>query len=321
MLVARFLARRLVLGIGVMWTVATIVFAMYFVAPHDVARLLAGRQATPETVAAVSRNLGLDRPILSQYVSFLGRLLHGNLGFSYANSEPVTKLIGESLPVTVSLAVGGAVLWLLIGVTVGVMAATRRRTIFDRVTTVAALIFYSTPTFLLGELLLIFLFYRLHLIGIHLFPAGGFVPLTQDPVSWAQHLLLPWLTIALVSAATYARLTRTALLEVLGEDYIRTATAKGLSSRAVTWRHGLRAALTPIVTQFGLDLGTLLGGVVVTETVFGLPGLGQLLIISIQHQDLPTTIGLVLLASAFVVVANIVVDLVYVIIDPRVRLG
>jgi peptide/nickel transport system permease protein len=320
MLVARFLVRRLLLGVGVMWTVATIVFAMYFVAPHDVARLLAGRQATPETVAAVSRNLGLDRPILSQYLSFLGRLLHGNLGFSYSNSEPVTSLIGASLPVTVSLAVGGAVLWLLIGVSAGVMAATRRGTILDRLTTVVALVFYSTPTFLLGEFLLIFLFYRLHLLGIHLFPAGGFVALTDDPIGWAQHLLLPWLTIALVSAATYARLTRAALLEVLGEDYIRTATAKGLSRRAVTLRHGLRAALTPIVTQFGLDLGTLLGGVVVTETVFGLPGLGQLLIISIQHQDLPTTIGLVLLAAAFVVVANIIVDVVYVVIDPRVRL-
>ncbi len=320
MQVARFLLKRVSLGVVVMWIVATIVFAMYFVAPHNVARLLAGRQATPETVAAVSRSLGLDRPISSQYLSFVGRLLHGNLGFSYTNSEPVTHLIWQSLPVTFSLVIGGAVLWLLIGIGSGVLAATRQRSILDRGTTLLALVFYSTPTFLLGELLLIVLFYRLHLLGIDLFPGGGYVPFTQDPIGWAQHLLLPWLTIALVSAATYSRLTRAGLLDVLGEDYIRTATAKGLSGRRVTVRHGLRATLGPLLTQLGLDLGVLLGGVVVTEAVFGLPGLGQLLIISIDHQDLPTTIGLVLLASAFVVVANIVVDLLYVVIDPRVRL-
>jgi peptide/nickel transport system permease protein len=318
--VGAFLLKRLLLGAVVMWAVATLVFVMYFVAPNDVARLIAGRQATPDTVAAVKRNLGLDRSLIAQYASFLGRLLHGNLGFSYTNSEPVTKLIGAGLPVTFSIVVGGAILWLAIGVGAGVFAATRRGRFADRATTVIALVFYSMPTFLLGELLLIVLFYRLHLAGIHLFPGGGFVPLTHDPVGWAQHLLLPWLTIALVSAATYTRLTRASLLEVLGQDYMRTATAKGLRPRRVIVRHGLRASLVPIVTQFGIDLGTLLGGVVVTETVFGLPGLGQLLIISIQHQDLPTTIGLVLLAAAFVVVANLLVDLLYVVIDPRVRL-
>jgi peptide/nickel transport system permease protein len=317
----RFLARRIVLGAVVMWTVATVVFVMYFVAPHDAARLIAGRQADPDTVAAVSRNLGLDRPLLAQYGSFLGRLLHGNLGYSYTNSEPVTTLIGQGVPVTVSLAIGGALLWLLLGVSVGVLAAVKRRSLVDRATTGLALLFYSMPTFLLGELLLLGLFYELHLLGFNLFPGGGFVPLTRDPAQWAQHLLLPWLTIALVSAATYARLTRAVLLDVLGEDYIRTARAKGLSERRVTLHHGLRSALAPILTQFGLDVGTLLGGVVVTETVFGLPGLGQLLIVSISHQDLPTTIGLVLLASAFVVVANLVVDVLYVVLDPRVRLS
>jgi peptide/nickel transport system permease protein len=314
---ARFLVRRVALGLLVMWTVASVVFVLYFVAPQDVARLIAGRQADPETVAAVRRNLGLDRPLLDQYWSFLGRLIHGNLGFSYTNSEPVTTLIGQALPVTVSLAIGGAILWLIMGVGSGVLAAVRRRSLVDRTTTGLALLFYSMPTFLLGELLLLGLFYELHQVGVDLFPGGEFVPLSQDPVGWAQHLLLPWLTIALVSAATYSRLTRAALLDVLGADYIRTARAKGLAEWKVTLRHGLRAALTPIATQFGLDLGTLLGGVVVTETVFGLPGLGQLLIVSIQHEDLPTTIGLVLLASAFVVAANILVDLVYVVLDPR----
>jgi peptide/nickel transport system permease protein len=303
-----------------MWTVATVVFFMYFVAPHNVARLLAGRQANEETVAAVSRSLGLNRPVIDQYGSFLARLLHGNLGYSYTNSEPVTSLIGQALPVTASLAIGGAVLWLAIGISSGVLAARRRHSLTDRATTGLALLFYSMPTFLLGELALLGLFYELHLVGIDLFPGAGYVSISQDPAGWAQHLLLPWLTIALVSAATYSRLTRASLLDVMGEDYIRTARAKGLSSTRVTIYHGLRSALTPVVTQFGLDIGTLLGGVVVTETVFGLPGLGQLLINSVDHQDLPTTIALVLLASAFVVVANIIVDVLYVVLDPRVRL-
>jgi peptide/nickel transport system permease protein len=321
MTMARFLARRLALGLVVMWAVATVVFIMYFVAPHDVARLIAGRQASPETVAAVSRDLGLNRPLVAQYGSFVVRLLHGDLGYSYTNSEPVTSLIAEALPVTFSLALGGAVLWLLIGVSSGTVAARRRRSVVDRTTTGLALLFYSMPTFLLGELLLLGLFYELHLIGIDFFPGGGYVPFTQDPAQWAQHLILPWLTIALVSAATYSRLTRASMLDVLGEDYIRTARAKGLSRSRVTVRHALRAALTPIVTQFGLDVGALLGGVVVTETVFGLPGLGQLLVTSINHQDLPTTIGLVLLAAAFVVAANIVVDVLYIFLDPRARLN
>jgi peptide/nickel transport system permease protein len=317
----RFLARRAALGALVMWAVATVVFVMYFVAPHDVARLIAGRQASPQTVAAVSRDLGLNRSVAAQYGSFLVRLLHGDLGYSYTNSEPVTSLIAQGLPVTFSLAIGGAVLWLLLGVTSGTVAARRRRSVVDRTTTGVALLFYSIPTFLLGELLLLGLFYELHVLGIDFFPGGGYVPFTQNPAEWAQHLILPWLTIALVSAATYSRLTRASLLDVLGEDYIKTARSKGLSRRRVTVRHGLRAALTPIVTQFGLDIGALLGGVVVTETVFGLPGLGQLLITSIDHQDLPTTIGLVLLAAAFVVTANIVVDLLYVVLDPRARLN
>jgi peptide/nickel transport system permease protein len=313
-----WLVRRIVLGAVVLWSVASVVFIAYFAAPHDVARLVAGRQASPETVAAVRRDLGLDRPLRDQYWRFLGRLVHGNLGYSYTNSEPVTGLIHQALAPTLSLALGGAVLWLALGVAAGMFAAVRRGSFSDRATTAVALVFYSMPTFLLGELLLLGLFYELHRAGIGLFPAAGYVPLTEHPIAWLRHLLLPWLTIALVSAATYARLTRAVLLDVLGEDYIRTARAKGLSERRVTARHGLRAALAPVVTQFGLDVGTLLGGVVVTETVFGLPGLGQLIVTSIDHDDLPTTIGLALLASAFVVAANIVVDFLYAVLDPRV---
>jgi peptide/nickel transport system permease protein len=317
----RFLARRVVFGVVVLWFVATVVFAMYFIAPNNVARTLAGREASLATVAAIKHNLGLDRPILVQYGSFLWKALHGNLGYSYTNSEPVTTLIGQALPVTASLVVGGAIIWLLLGLSSGVLAATRPRSLIDRTATGLALFFYSMPTFLLGEALLLVLFFRLHLLHINIFPGAGYVPLTQNPVQWARYLLLPWLTIALVTAATYTRLTRSSMLDVLGEDYIRTARSKGMRESRVIFRHGLRAGLTPMLTQFGIDVGTLLGGAIVTENVFGLPGLGELAINSLTKQDLPTIIGLVLLASAFVVVANIIVDVFYSLLDPRVRLA
>ncbi len=312
--------RRIALAVVVLWVTSTVVFGMFFVAPHNVAQMLAGRQATPETVALIERRLGLDRPVLDQYGSFLSNLVQGDLGYSFRNQQPVTSMIADRLPVTLSLVGGAAILLLLIGVGAGVLAATRPRSIADRLVTVGALFFYSMPSFLLGLLLLYVCFYRFQLAGIHLFPGSGYVPLNEDPVQWAAHLVLPWLTIALVTAATYARLTRTSMLEVLGEDYIRTARSKGLRERRVVYRHALRSALTPIVTQFGIDIGVLLGGVVITEYVFGLPGLGQLAIQSVTTQDLPVIIGTVLLASAFVVVANIIVDACYVLLDPRVRM-
>jgi peptide/nickel transport system permease protein len=319
--IVRFLARRVVFGVMVLWAVATIIFFMYFVAPNDVARTLAGRQASAETVASIRHNLGLDRPIMAQYLSFLGRMVHGDLGYSYLYAAPVKSLVGQRAGVTMSLVAGGAVIWVVIGVGAGIIGAIRPRSFLDRTTTGVALVFYSMPTFLLGELLLLFLFFRLHLIGLDWFPGAGYIPLTHDPAQWAQHLVLPWLTIALITAATYSRLTRSSMLDVAGEDYIRTARAKGLSGSRILFHHNLRSAITPVVTQFGIDVGTMLGGVVVTENVFGLPGMGQLIVTSITRQDLPTIIGLVLVASAFVIVANIVVDLVYVALDPRVRLN
>lgn len=318
---ARFLTRRVLLGIVVMWVVATIVFILYFVAPHDAARLIAGKQATAQTLADVRHRLGLDRPMIDQYGRYLWRLLHGDLGYSYYSSQPVTTIVAQDLPVTASLAVGGAVIWLVLGVLSGVLAATRPRSWADRTVTTMALVFYSMPTFLLGLLLLTIFFFWLHLAGIDLFPPPGYVGLSQSVSGWFAHMVLPWFTVALVTGAVYARLTRGSMLDVLGEDYVRTARAKGLSERRVVYRHGLRAAITPVVTEFGIDLGTLLGGVIVTESVFGLPGLGSQLYNSISNQDLPVIIGLTLLASAFVVVANIVVDALYAVLDPRVRLS
>jgi peptide/nickel transport system permease protein len=318
--VSRFLVRRLVFAVLVLWLISVAVFTLFFVAPHDPARLIAGRLASPQTLDLVRHRLGLDQPIPDQYLHFLGGLLHGNLGYSYYNSEPVTTLIASRLPVTLSLTLGAAVIWLAVGVAAGVLAARRPRSAADRGTTLLVLTGLSMPPFLLGLLFLYFLFFRLHLAGVSWFPGGGYTPLTQDPLGWAQHLLLPWLTLAIVSAATYARLTRTALLEVLGEDYVRTARAKGLTERRVIYRHGLRSALTPVVTQLGVDVGTLLGGAIITETVFGLPGLGQLAVQSVTTQDLPVIIGIVLLAAVFIVTANVLVDAVYARLDPRVRL-
>jgi peptide/nickel transport system permease protein len=316
---ARFLARRIVLGVVVLWVIITIVFVMFFVAPSNVARLIAGRQATPETVALVKHRLGLDHPVLDQYATYLWNLVHGDVGYSFYNSTAVRTLIWERLPVTASLAIGAAVLWLVMGVASGVLAARRPRSVADRLVTFAALFFYSMPAFLLGLIFLYFLFFRLHLAGVELFPGSGYVPLTEHPLQWAQHLLLPWFTVALVTAALYSRLTRNSMLTVLGEDYIRTARAKGIRERRVIYRHALRSAITPVITQFGIDLGTLLGGVIIVENIFGLPGLGQLAVQSVTTQDLPVIIGTVVLASAFIVVANIVVDICYALIDPRVR--
>jgi peptide/nickel transport system permease protein len=317
--VTRLVLKRLASAIVVLWIISMAVFTLFFIAPNNVAQKIAGRQATPQTVADVARRLGLDRPIIDQYGSFVGGLLHGNLGYSYYNTEPVVSLIGSRIGVTISLVIGGAVLWLLIGITTGVLAATHPRSFIDKGATFFAVFFYSMPTFLLGLILLYFLFFRLHLAGIPIFPGSGYVSIFQSPAQWAQHLILPWIAVALTTAATYTRLTRAGMLDVLGEDYIRTARAKGVAEGRITYRHALRAALTSVVTQLGIDVGILLGGAVVTENIFGLPGLGQLAVQSVTQQDLPVIIGIVMLAATFVVVCNFAVDMFYAVLDPRVR--
>jgi peptide/nickel transport system permease protein len=223
--------------------------------------------------------------------------------------------------VTASLVLGAAVLWLLIGIPIGIMSATHPRTVRDRAGTMFALTFLSMPTFVLGLLFLLLLYYYLTQAGFSWFPAAGYVALTQSPVQWAVHLILPWFTLALVQAAVYTRLVRGSLLDVLGEDYIRTARAKGLRRRTVIYKHGVRAALTPVVTQLGIDVGTLLAGAFVTERVFGLTGLGQLALNAIENGDLPVVAAVVVLAASFIVVMNTLVDIVYALLDPRVRLG
>jgi peptide/nickel transport system permease protein len=231
-------------------------------------------------------------------------------------------VLKTAAPITLSLALGAAILWLLMGVASGILSAVRPRSFLDRFFTAIALFFYSLPTFVLGLLLLLFLYFDLSTKAhLHLFPAAGYVDLTKNPAQWAHHLILPWITLAVVSAAAYTRLTRSSMLDVMGEDYIRTGRAKGLTERRVILRHGLRAALTPIVTQFGIDVGVLIGGAVITETVFSMQGLGYTAVQAISNQDLPVILGIVIVASAAVVVANILVDIVYAVLDPRVRLS
>ncbi len=316
----RFAMRRLAWSLLVVWFVATSVFAIYFAVPRDVARLVAGSRASEQTLVLVRKRLGLDQPVRVQYMQFLLRLAHGDLGQSFQTQEAVTTIVARDLPVTTSLALGASILWLVVGVGAGTIAATRRRSRTDRMINTAALGFYSMPTFLVGQLLLFFLFYRLYVAGYELFPPGSYVPFTENPLQWARFLILPWASIALVSAATYSRLTRGAMLDVLHEDYIRTARSKGISELRVTTRHALRSALTPVVSQFGIDVGSLMGGAIVTEVVFGLPGLGREAVQAIANQDLPIIMGIAILSAALVVAANLVVDILQAVMDPRVRL-
>jgi peptide/nickel transport system permease protein len=314
-----FLLRRIAWGALVVWLVATLVFVVYFAVPRDVARLIAGRQASEETLAVVRARLGLDQPVIVQYGRFIGRLVRGDLGESFITQESVVSIVKRDIPVSASLALGGAALWLLMGIGAGVVAATRPRSRTDRSITAVALFFYSMPTFLIGQLLLFFLFFQLYRAGFEFFPPGSYVPFSESPLQWARFLILPWFTIALVTGAAYARLTRGAMLDALGEDYIRTARSKGLAEWRVVLLHALRSSLTPVVTQFGIDLGTLLGGAIVTEVVFGLPGLGREVVQAITKQDLPVIIGVTILSSALVVTASLLVDVCHSLLDPRVR--
>jgi peptide/nickel transport system permease protein len=320
---ALFLAKRIVLGVLVMLCVTIVVFLIFYVGPGaaDVARTLAGRDAPPSTVALIAHNLLLDRPLPVQYLHFLSQLLHGNLGYDYYNSESVNTIIGQAFPVTLSLIAGAAPLWIALGVLSGVYSSVRPRSLLDRLFTGVALLFYSTPTFVLGVLMILVLYYELTIHGLAIFPAPGYVPLTQNAFEWFRGLLLPWVTLALVLAAAYTRLTRSSMLDVLGEDYIRTARAKGVPEGRVIYRHALRAASTPVITQAGIDIGVLFGGAVITEQVFDLPGIGWTAVHAIQEQDLPVIIGVVIVASAGVVVANLIVDVLYAVLDPRVRLN
>lgn len=309
----RFLVRRAVYGVGVLWMASSAVFALVRVAGPDPARVIGGTHATPETLALIRLRLGLDQPLAVQYGQFLRKLLSGDLGESYVNGASVGSLIAAGLPTTMVLVLGGAVLWLAGGLGAGMLAAVRPR--LDRAITFLVLLGLSVPAFVLGLLLLFTFFSGLGDLGLHLFEPGP--PLEEH--FW-RRMILPWVTLALLQLATYARLTRGALLDVMDQDFVRSARAKGLTERRVVFRHGMRAALTPVVSQLGVDAGALIGGAVVTEKVFGLQGVGQLVVQSITVGDAPVVLGVVLLTAACVVLASLAVDLAHAVLDPRVRL-
>jgi peptide/nickel transport system permease protein len=319
--VIRFLVYRIGQAILVLWAASVVVFLLFFVGPGpgQVARTFAGRLATPARLAQIKHDLHLDQPLYLQYLHWVGNLLQGNLGYDYYKGQSVDSVVAAALPDTASLVIGAAILWIGYGVLSGVISAVRPRSFIDRGFTVSALFFYSMPSFVLGLSLIWLLAYKLSPVT-KFFPFHGYIAITANPGQWFEYLILPWLTLALITAASYTRLTRTSMLDVLGEDYIRTARSKGMPERRVIMVHGLRSALTPVVTLAGLDIGTALGGVIIIETLFGIPGLGWTVVQAIDLQDLPVIMGIAILAAVFVVFANLVVDIVYAVLDPRVRL-
>jgi peptide/nickel transport system permease protein len=324
----RYVALRLLGMVGTLLVISVLTYAVFYLLPADPALLSCGRPCTPQRLAEASAFMGYDKPWIQQYADFLGGIVAGRhfgsglaavecaapcFGYSFRLNEPVTQLIVARAPVTFSIALGAALLWLVIGVGAGVLAAIRRGTMVDRTAMLLSTVGVSAPSYLVALLGILLFGFTLDMV-----PVGGYVPLTEDPVRWAWHLVLPWSVLALLSAAVYARLTRGEMLEVLGEDYIRTARAKGLRERRVIGRHGLRNVLIPVVTVFGLDLGTLLGGAVISERVFSMPGLGALLLDAVGTVDLPLIVGVTLFSAFLVIVANFLVDLAYGALDPRV---
>lgn len=316
-----YIGKRLVAVVGILLVICAVTFVIFYVVPSDPAVQACGKTCTPERIAEVRAQMGLDRPIWEQFGAYVAGIVAGRgecgvpcLGYSYQNALPVWDLLLDRLGTSVSLAIGAAVLWLVIGIGVGVVSALRQGTTLDRTLMIATLTSASLPVYFVAMLLLLLV---VRITGLLPYPA--YAELADDPVEWASNLLLPWFTLAALYAAMYARLSRAQMIETMAEPYIRTARAKGLHERTVVTKHGMRAAMTPIVTIFGMDLGGLLAGAMITETVFGLPGIGRLAYDGIVKSDQPVILGTTLLAAFFIVLANLVVDLVYALIDPRVR--
>jgi peptide/nickel transport system permease protein len=315
----RYIIRRLLIGVLILVIVCALTFILFRVLPSaNPALLRAGRDPQKKLIKEIEVVLGLNKSLPVQFWDYLKEFfLHFNLGYSYYSQESVKSLIAERLPATLSLTVGAAVLWVIAGLSVGIISALRRHSLLDRFSMGSALVLLSVPEFWLGFVML--LLFANDIGKLKLFPgSGSYVGLTADPWRWFTSLIMPWIVLAAGSAAIYARLMRSSLGEAMREDYIRTARAKGLPERAVV-RQGVRAAVNPIFTLFGLEVGVLLGGAVLVEAVFNIPGIGELNYKAIQSSDFPVTQGTVLLAAAFIIVANIVVDIAYAYLDPRVR--
>ncbi len=334
-----YVIRRVIGGIFMLLLVSLVTFILFFAGPVNPAQYTCGKQCTPALIERNSKALGYDKPVVQQWADFSVGIVKGRsfpddpalkkkspetvadcprpcLGYSLQTSSTVLDELKPRIPVSASLAIAAFIMWMIIGVGFGIIAALRRGKLIDKVLVGGSLIFYAMPTVVTASLL-----YQFVAIKWELVPQPVYTPLSENPGQWLVGLLLPALTLALFYAAGYVRLTRAFMLETMGEDYLRTARAKGVPGRKVLFRHTLRAALTPIVTQAGLDLGSVLGGAIITEQVFGYAGLGQLAVTSAVQFDLPTTIGIVLVLATFVIIANLVVDILYGFIDPRVKLA
>lgn len=314
--VLRFVARRLLFSAVVMIGVLAVVFALVHLVPGDPVRIALGTRYTPEAYEALRAASGLDRPIVSQFFGYLGSVLTGDLGVSFRNGDPVTLTLLERLPATLSLGLVGIVIALAIALPAGIYAALREGRLSDALVRISSQFGVSIPDFWMG-ILLIALFSTV----LGWLPTSGYRPLTEDPAGWLRHVVLPGLTVGVVAAAIMTRYVRSAVLEVAAMGYVRTARSKGLSPRIVTFRHTVRNALVPILTITGIQLATLLGGVIVVEVVFAWPGLGRLVFNAVAARDYPLIQGAVLLIAALFLVINLLVDVLYAVVDPRIRLG
>lgn len=327
-----YLVRRVLGMFALLFFLTLTVFFLFNMLPGDPARLTCGKACSPSIIEANRHRLGLDEPPLTQYVKFVQGIFFGRtfspdspkpivcnapcLGYSFNRNEQVLTLITRAAPVTFWLAIGAFIMWLTAGISLGIFAALNRGRWPDRLVMTISLIGYSLPSFFIGLVLVFFIILKL---GWLPFPA--YVSPFENPVQFLQTMILPWFVLATLNAAFYMRLTRNQVLETFGEDYVRTARAKGLPQRTVVVKHALRAGLTPIVTAAGLDLAYLLGGAIISENIFSLPGLGSLAIRSVLDSDLPVITGITLVTATLIIVANLVVDLLYAVVDPRVRIA
>jgi peptide/nickel transport system permease protein len=314
---ARFLVRRLISTALVLVAISILTFLIFQAIPNgDPAQRLAGRTATPETVQAIRRTWGFDKPIYVQYAKTMQKVFTGRV-ISYTQQVNVVDQIRRDVPVTLSLALGAGVIWLALGVLFGVLAAVSAGRLLDRALTVLSLIGVSTPVFFIGAVMLYYLAFK-----VRLFPNGGYVGLTDDPVQWLYHMIMPWTALSILFIGFYSRVLRSNLLDVMGEDFVRTARAKGISSRRVLVRHVLRNSMIPIISLWGLDFAAVVGGgAILTESVFNLPGVGQYAAQSIGQLDVPPVLVITMFGAFFVVMLSAVVDVLYALLDPRIRLG
>ena len=319
----RFLVRRLLGLVVVLLVITAITYLIFFVmSPVDPALLFAGKQPTPQVIAQIKAQFGLDKPVWMQYGLFVEHVFLGDrygwpgLGFSFVTRASVRSQLWPRLAITATLAIGASIIWLALGIPLGVLSAIKERSLTDRVAMGFALFFVAAPVFWVGLMFLWLFWFKLGIAaGTGYYPPGQY-----GIATWLNHMIMPWIVLALVEAAWYARMTRAGLIETMGEDFIRTARAKGLSENRVIFKHGLRASLLPVVTMFGMDLGLLFGGAIIVETVFNLQGIGQWAVSSVATGDLPVILAVTLVSAFAITLANVAVDICYAFLDPRVRL-